>query len=180
MIVLTAVFSTGFVGLPFRSRARLRVRYSPSVAPDELLLNHPDPSAPRYVHLAIDGARLLRRSWKGAAKQRHSSRDFADPQAARDALEREVAVRIARRRGMGGLAAGRRRARRRTGPVVPLVSWAGRSHDSLRRARRRVDRITPAAAVGAAAPARARRCRARRGRTAPASAAPPSRRSRSW
>jgi WD40 repeat protein len=64
------------------------------VASDELLLTHPDPSAPRYVHLAIDGASLLRRSWKGAAKQRSSSRDFPDPQAARDALEREVAVRL--------------------------------------------------------------------------------------
>jgi hypothetical protein len=64
------------------------------VASDELLLTHPDPPASRYVHLAVDGARLLRRSWKGAGKQRHSSREFPDPQAARDGLEREVAARM--------------------------------------------------------------------------------------
>ncbi|MEU0156639.1 hypothetical protein [Micromonospora fulviviridis] len=61
---------------------------------DELLLTHPHPPAPRHLHLAIDGARLLRRSWKGTAKERHSSRDLPNPQAARDALAREAAARM--------------------------------------------------------------------------------------
>ncbi|WP_281179673.1 LuxR C-terminal-related transcriptional regulator [Actinoplanes subtropicus] len=64
------------------------------MAPDELLLTHPDPAAPRYVHLATDGARLLRRSWQGAAKPRHSSRDLPNPRAARDALDCEAAARL--------------------------------------------------------------------------------------
>ncbi|MFG2167843.1 WD40 repeat domain-containing protein [Micromonospora chersina] len=61
---------------------------------DEVLLTHPDPSAPRHLHLAVDGARLLRRSWRGNAKERHSSRDLPNPQAARDALAREAAARM--------------------------------------------------------------------------------------
>lgn len=70
------------------------VRYSPPVPTDELLLTHPDSPAPRHLHLAVDGARLLRRSWRGDAKARHSGRDFPNPQAARDALAREAAARM--------------------------------------------------------------------------------------
>jgi WD40 repeat protein len=70
------------------------VGYSPPVPTDELLFTHPDPPAPRHVWLAVDGARLLRRSWTGAAEGRRSSRDFSDPRAARDARAREVAARM--------------------------------------------------------------------------------------
>ncbi|MFR9779687.1 WD40 repeat domain-containing protein [Micromonospora sp. MS34] len=59
-----------------------------------MLLTQPGPPTPRHLHLAVDGARLLRRSWRGSAKGRHSARDFPSPQAARDALAREAAARM--------------------------------------------------------------------------------------
>ncbi|GAA4571873.1 hypothetical protein GCM10023176_33500 [Micromonospora coerulea] len=70
------------------------VRYSPPVPTEDLLLTHPDPPTARRLLLAVDGARLLRRSWRGSAKGRHSAREFPNPQAARDALAREAATRM--------------------------------------------------------------------------------------
>ncbi|GIG06195.1 WD40 repeat domain-containing protein [Catellatospora coxensis] len=61
---------------------------------DQLLLTHPDPPTPRHLRLEVDGARLRRCTWRGSGKERCSSRDFPNHEAARDALAREAAARM--------------------------------------------------------------------------------------